>query len=210
MQHLQAPLPVLPNDLQRFQPLLASMMCKDREKRIQNATALVAEVEKLQLAEAALAESENVEHAQPSVAITAPKSKHASMRPVWMTLGGVTLFALGSLSFWLYAQTLTNSRVVLAPPITSTIGKPPPGVTVATSATGQTTSRLTPAAQNPTGSPPIREVVRALEWLARNALQADRLTSPPADNAYYYYSRLLALAPDNQGALAGFGEIAER
>ena len=216
MQHLQAPLPVLPNDLQRFQPLLASMMCKDREKRIQNATALVAEVEKLQLAEAALAESENVEHAQPSVAITAPKSKHASMRPVWMTLGGVTLFALGSLSFWLYAQTLTNSRVVLVPPITSTIGKPPPGVTVATSATGHTTSRPTPAAQNPTDSPPnalappIREVVRALEWLARNALQADRLTSPPADNAYYYYSRLLALAPDNQGAHAGFGEIAER
>ena len=35
-------------------------------------------------------------------------------------------------------------------------------------------------------------------------------TAPPADNAYYYYSRLLALDPSNEKALKGFSEIAER
>ena len=52
--------------------------------------------------------------------------------------------------------------------------------------------------------------MRALRWLGQHSLQQDRLTSPPADNAYYYYSRLLALEAGNQDALNGFEQIAER
>ena len=34
--------------------------------------------------------------------------------------------------------------------------------------------------------------------------------SPPADNAHYYFSRLLELNPDNDAAQQGFSAIAER
>jgi len=34
--------------------------------------------------------------------------------------------------------------------------------------------------------------------------------APPADNAHYYFSRLLEINPNNQAAKQGFGAIAER
>ncbi len=55
-----------------------------------------------------------------------------------------------------------------------------------------------------------QQATRALEWLARNSLRQDRLMSPPADNAHYYFSRLLELNPDNEAARQGFSAIAER
>ena len=36
------------------------------------------------------------------------------------------------------------------------------------------------------------------------------MTYPPADNAYYYFSRLVALDPANEAAREGFADIAER
>ena len=62
------------------------------------------------------------------------------------------------------------------------------------------------------GGAPVdkRQAARALEWLARNSLRQDRLLSPPADNAHYYFSRLLELDADNQAAKQGFSAIAER
>ena len=41
-------------------------------------------------------------------------------------------------------------------------------------------------------------------------MRDDRLTQPPANNAYYYFSRLLALDPENAAAKKGFEDIAER
>ena len=55
-----------------------------------------------------------------------------------------------------------------------------------------------------------QDASRALEWLARNSLRQNRLTAPPADNAHYYFSRLLELNPDNEVARQGFSAIAER
>ena len=201
MQHLQAPLPKLPEDLARFQPLLERMMTKDRTQRISDATALVAEVEKAQQAELEAEHAEIVALNEETHAVRLPSKRRLSTyRPIWMTVGGVTLFALGFFSFWLYAQTLVSSNVVLTAPITSTVGKAPePGAKPAPSASAKKSS-----------APPVKDVIRALEWLARSALRADRLTAPPADNAYYYYSRLLALAPNNEMAQQGFSQIAER
>ena len=51
---------------------------------------------------------------------------------------------------------------------------------------------------------------RALQWLGKKALSDDRLVQPPADNAYYYCSRLLAMDPDNPVARQCFEDIAER
>ena len=52
--------------------------------------------------------------------------------------------------------------------------------------------------------------MKALRWLGKNSLEADRLTSPASDNAYYYYSRLLNINPSSRAAIDGIERIAER
>ncbi|MEM7467674.1 MAG: serine/threonine-protein kinase [Pseudomonadota bacterium] len=54
------------------------------------------------------------------------------------------------------------------------------------------------------------EVVEAMHWLAQHSLNEYRLTTPPKDNAYYYYSRLLQLDPADAKAKLGLANIAER
>jgi len=48
IQHKQAPIPDLPEDLKEYQDLLNGMMAKDRDKRIPDAESLVQKIEKLQ------------------------------------------------------------------------------------------------------------------------------------------------------------------
>lgn len=43
-----------------------------------------------------------------------------------------------------------------------------------------------------------------------NALKEVKLTTPEDDSAYFYYSQVLAIAPDNPTAQAGILEIAKR
>jgi serine/threonine protein kinase len=205
MQHLQAPLPSLPEEHERFQSMVADMMAKNRDERIADAATVVGRIKRLQdmerstvdLAAISKATQTAIPRDQP-----APTARN-SMRSLWLLLGGVGLFVLGFATFWLFTQTLGHSQVVVAGPITQTIGdiRPEPG-------SAGTSSGIT---QTPDPSaPPVAEVVRALEWLARSSLRDNRLTSPAADNAYYYYSRLLAIDPNNETARSGFGSIAER
>jgi hypothetical protein len=51
------------------------------------------------------------------------------------------------------------------------------------------------------------EVINALSWLGRHSISQLKLTAPPGDNAYYYFSRLRQLAPDHPAVAAGFREI---
>jgi hypothetical protein len=51
-------------------------------------------------------------------------------------------------------------------------------------------------------------VAEALRWLARKSLADYRLTDPPRDNAFYYYSRLRDIEPGE--ARRGILEIANR
>ena len=45
MQHIQSPLPVLPDELSDYQPLLSRIMAKNREQRAPDAATMVREVE---------------------------------------------------------------------------------------------------------------------------------------------------------------------
>ena len=49
-----------------------------------------------------------------------------------------------------------------------------------------------------------------MHWLAQHSLNEYRLTTPPKDNAYYYYSRLLQLDPNDAQATQGMQQIAKR
>lgn len=207
MQHLQAPLPKLPRELARFQSLLDSLLAKDRDKRLPDAGTLVATVRRLLEKEdgsatnsASVALTQAGQRPAPIEPTEAPSRR--SLRPLLLALGGSGMFLLGLLTFWIYAQTLQESRVVLAPPIASTVGVVPPE----TSSPVRTGVQGGPAPN----SPPVAEVIHALEWLAENSLRDGRLTSPPADNAYYFFSRLLAIDPGNVVATRGFEKVAER
>ena len=101
--------------------------------------------------------------------------------------------------FYGYAKTLQNAAIVQR--------SEPQGISTTTPTTTPTTNT---SAAPKLGSVSQDEVVRALEVLAQKSLREDRLTLPPADNAHYYFSRLLALAPDHKTAKQGFKDIAER
>ena len=55
-----------------------------------------------------------------------------------------------------------------------------------------------------------RQVVTALKWLGRKSLEESKLTTPPEDNAHYYFSRLLELDPGNPQAVEGIADIGRR
>ena len=49
----------------------------------------------------------------------------------------------------------------------------------------------------------LTKVAAALKWLGQHSLNEYRLTAPPKDNAYYYFSRLLQMDPSNEDARRG-------
>jgi len=54
------------------------------------------------------------------------------------------------------------------------------------------------------------DVIQALHWLGKKSLEEYRLTHPPEDNAYYYFSRLLEADSGDKVAAAGLLNIADR
>ena len=52
-------------------------------------------------------------------------------------------------------------------------------------------------------------MLNALLWLGNKSLEDYRLTAPPKDNAYYYFSRIIQLDPDNQAGRNGLLQVAE-
>ena len=62
----------------------------------------------------------------------------------------------------------------------------------------------------PTPAPGNQARLHALLDAAEEALAADRLTTPPPDSAFRYYSLALEIAPDHQPAREGLERIVER
>jgi hypothetical protein len=118
-----------------------------------------------------------------------------------LILAAIMLAVLGGLGGYIYSQINKPPALLVRnppppPPPTQTGGNAGTGAPVRTIGNGSAVDK--------------QETSRALEWLARNSLRQDRLMTPPADNAHYYFSRLLDLNPDNEAAKRGFSAIAER
>ncbi len=206
MQHIQSPVPELPPELERFQPLLNGMMAKKRDDRIPTAAALV---------EQATALHDTIRREEdPSITseheieeLRAAQQQLATEKRRWrlVILGScVALLLVGFAGLQIYAQSLQSSGLVNQPQH-ETVSTEPLVSQTSAAAVG---ANAAPATETVPGMG-RQDVVRALEWLANNSLQANRLTQPPADNAYYYFSRLLALDPENEAARNGFSRIAE-
>ena len=205
MKHIQSPVPTLPQELEQFQPLLNRMMAKNRDQRLESAEQLVEEVDELKKA----VEGKKGRGTMTLHALKLPLTATSRHRREALTggrgartrnmliLAVVMLAVMGGIGALFVHQ-------INKPPALIVRNLPPPQPVDPGNGPGTQLGARNGAAID------RQEASRALEWLARNSLRQDRLMSPPADNAHYYFSRLLELNPDNQAAKQGFSAIAER
>ena len=105
MQHIQSPLPTLPEDLSRFQPMLTKMMHKDRDQRFVNAAELVAYIDNLLVPKPAVhsatdaGERHRTDTASP---ITVPWSKATPRRDKRRLLIAFLIVCLVSMALSMY------------------------------------------------------------------------------------------------------------
>jgi tRNA A-37 threonylcarbamoyl transferase component Bud32 len=205
MKHIQSPVPQLPPELDQFQPLLNRLMAKSRDQRIPDAAQLVTEAEELrEQVEGKKGRTMMTLHSLKLPLSARARARHAgaaggSSRVVRMLIGaGAMLLVLGGIGAFMIAQ-------INKPP--ALLVRNPPPITTPPAGGGASTQTGTSRNGGPVDT---QSAERALEWLARNSLRQDRLMTPPADNAHYYFSRLLEINPDNEAARHGFSAIAER
>lgn len=205
VQHKQAPIPKLPEALQDYQPLLELMMAKDRRDRFRDADSLLHFIDKLEH-ELRAAQT----RAATPAAGASPVRRDRQFKPTQTVAGRrrvstflsvcliLSLLAYGIVFY--YAQLLKTAR-------DTHDGPPPPSVLLQAEPDGGAGFKpVTPDLAVPSQN----EVHTALAWLAEKSLDEYRLTSPPKNNAYYYYSRLLQWEPGSEIAKAGFKKIAAR
>ncbi|MCC6201899.1 MAG: serine/threonine protein kinase [Gammaproteobacteria bacterium] len=188
LKHKREPIPRLPEALVRYQELLDLMLAKRPDDLFRDADSLLHYLRRLRAADdRGAGEALTMRSTRVRVA-----GGHHLARRTMLTLVLLVL-ALGYKMLDVNIDRLNAPRLPIL---------------------AEQASRLEAIAPAPTESaddaPNREQVVTALRWLARRSLDEYRLTAPPGDNAYYYYSRLRQLTPDPAEALAGFQEIANR
>ncbi|MEM7254000.1 MAG: protein kinase [Pseudomonadota bacterium] len=193
MQHLQRPVPTLPEEMSRFQPLLDRMIAKRRDDRFPDAGAMVDSVLDMMDAE--------TERTQPQPLKKTVRPQTKRRRLAWLLGTGAVALSVLFGGFFVYSLTLSSSTFVPTSPVPQ----------ASASAAAPLQAGVTPQAlQADPGEVSREDAMKALAFLAQHSLREGRLTSPHADNALYYFSRLLALDPGNAQALEGFQLIADR
>lgn len=187
IQHKQAPIPVLPEELQEFQPLLNRMMAKHPDDRFQNADELLVAIEKLAN--------------ERKLRLSSPEKQPAFFTRrafVFHALVVLLILSAGFFATVLYVDMRLQQTVDYAATAT----------TDSVLAEGHDPARF--AEMSLPDGMNRDEVIRALLWLGRQSLEEYKLTYPPRDNAYYYFNKLLVIDPGNIEARNGIHEIADR
>lgn len=185
IKHKQDPVPTLKGDLQQFQPLLDKMMAKNRDERFKNAADMVKNINELYL-------SKPIVIAHEIYGIEQTKQKNTPLLNVLllllMTSGGI----LGTLQ---YAESKLSNNMP-----EPDLDNVPIDVLIP--------EKIIPATGDSPDEVP-QDVIQALRWLGDKSLADYRLTYPPENNAYYYYSRLLQANPADERAVQGLLDIAD-
>lgn len=194
MQHKNAPVPVLPDDLALYQTLLNRMMAKNRNERFENASTMIDFMKDL-----VNEQKSSITYDFSSLTSIENKKSRKNLKILLVLLALSALF-FGSLQF--VDISLKRDTVNLN------------AVTVNTTL-GERAETSAPVNTGTTGKGPLSEevsdeVIHALTWLGNQCLEEYKLTYPPRDNAYYYFTRLLQINPDNPVARKGILEIADR
>ncbi len=220
-KHLSEPIPALPSDLARCQPLLNRMIAKKPEDRFKDAAEMLEAIEALRGSGPLTSRPVIRAPAKPR---SARRSGNATRLAKWVGTG-LAVAAIGAVAAVTVKAFLPEPFVERpgAPPVaagsspwrgpaTATATAHPQGGAMAASAPSAAL-----AARVPTSSPPARPAtdpiwyqVDKLLTLGDKALQGDRLSTPPEDNASYYYTEVLRLDPKNREARAGLTKVAMR
>ena len=216
IQHKQAPIPRLPAELKDYQVLVDRLLAKKREDRYPDAESLTVEVAKL------LAKLRSADRLRDYGLADAPLAAGASLRGKRskQILIGLVLLSLILFSSLKYVEIKIKDTSVAVDQVStnSVLTETTPGINSAQPSATENTAGTdaipaqTPslAAPAPAAQLPTPEILKALLFLGRQSLDEYKLTYPPRDNAYYYFTRLLELDPDNQDAINGIAEIANR
>ncbi|MGQ0592032.1 MAG: protein kinase domain-containing protein [Gammaproteobacteria bacterium] len=225
VQHKRAPIPTLPTGLDQYQALLNLMLAKHRKDRFRDAESLLHYVRHL-LQSGTLKTERDVAQA-PEIDVSGPQpftTHHDQAREIalpraprsrrtryWLC-GGLGAAVIGYVALY-YAESSVGIALAPTPPAAGRlIATLPPKSSPTSTTPPKLMDRGTTLVDRGTtlGAPASDEVVQALRWLARKSLADYRLTDPPRDNAFYYYSRLRDIEPGNEEARRGILEIANR
>ena len=221
VQHKRAPIPTLPTGLEKYQALLNLMLAKHRKDRFRDAESLLHYVRHL-LQSGTLKTERDVAEApendvsgpqsvptndDPAREITLPRAPR-SRRTLYWLCGGLGAAIIGYVALYYAESSVDIAGTAVAPPPPAA-GRPVAPLPPKSSPTATMPAKLMYGG-TALGAPASDEVVQALRWLARKSLADYRLTDPPRDNAFYYYSRLRDIEPDDEEARRGILEIANR
>jgi len=208
LMHKRAPVPRLPAGYDALQGLIDLMMAKDRRERFRDADSLIHYIHELRRQGLAQSSSdpalqpidERTDERAPVGQTTRSTRVNLEMPPRrWprRVLGGLlVLCALGWVGLLTFERQIEREaalRPAIADPVEAVAGS-------GAGARRELSGTLDAAE--------LAQVNEALLWLGRHSLDALRLTAPPRDNAYYYFTRLLQLEPGNEAALQGLQQIA--
>lgn len=195
IQHKQAPVPNLPEELAEFQPLIDRMMAKQCSNRFTDSAALLEAIESLR--------NQRRERLQRQASISQDRQpgQHSHRRPLIRVLIVLLILSAGFLGAMFFVDARLNQETDRASTAsTRSVLLEEGGQAVVTPADTETAT----AGEN------RQEVIRALNWLGRQSLEEYKLTYPPRDNAYYYFTKLLELEPGSEQARQGISNIADR
>ncbi len=195
--HKTAPIPRLSRPLAAYQGLLDRMLAKARSERFKDVAALIHYLRSLR-ASGALSVTPAGQALSLNTAVTQVRWEPPSdrrLRYVLYGLLGLTLSGYGAL-LYLERQLDTPPRAV------------DPGDAAGLAATAAALRRAVPPSLNIATPLDPQAVAAAALWLGQHCLNEQRLTTPPRDNAYYYFSRALQLDPTNGAARNGLRAVA--
>lgn len=207
VMHKTAPVPRLPAGFENYQELLDLMMAKNRKERFRDAEALLHFVAGLRKAGSIMSKADMT--ARPDIDVTGEHALTPPFEPVTRTrldkprIGPAQIAILGMLVLCVlgWGALLFIERSL-----------DPPGAAPAAIATELETISTEPPSTAGAPAPALPrdrdQIGEALLWLGHHSLDELRLTSPPRDNAYYYFSRLAMLEPGNKEAQAGLAKVA--
>ncbi len=204
IQHKQSPIPELPKDLKKFQSLLNKMMAKDQNDRFENAAIMNGYIENLmnKLNMVHIADISTSDEAD-SQKKQKPSSKTLPVLMIFLFISAAIFGALNYLEI-----RIKNSGVRLdSVPITSTLTNETNGLAGPEPIDSHSDNSLDNLDSKKVVS---KDVINALTWLGKQSLEEYRLTHPPKDNAFYYFSRLLETDPNSKAARLGLLNIADR
>ncbi len=200
LMHINEPIPRLPPELSRFQPIIDRLMAKAPDQRFASAEALIEALQPFLPGDTATMTARrptvspgNVSSKAATVSTRAVPTPSATRSrkpwPLWLG-GGGSVAALGLVGYLGYAGHIALPFGTLpAPP------EDPFGVEFKNNAL-------------PLSEAQQAQVRRMLE-IAQLNLETGRLVDPPVSNAAYVFHQILALDPANPEARAGLLEIAQ-